>query len=83
MLVVVAVIAVPWMLLIKPFYLRAQAKKKREDVGVSFANLEAGTNIQGEATLYAEGRVIRSRRTEQSIKFGIFDIRTDFSVLHC
>ena len=35
------------MLLIKPFYLRAQAKKEREDVGVSFANLEAGTSIQG------------------------------------
>ena len=46
-LVVIAVIAVPWMLLIKPFYLRAQAKKEREDVGVSFANLEAGTSIQG------------------------------------
>lgn len=39
MLVVIAVICVPWMLLIKPFYLRSQHNKKVQH-GTNFARLE-------------------------------------------
>ena len=39
-LVVIAVISVPWMLFIKPFYLRSQAKKRSAELGVTFSKLE-------------------------------------------
>jgi len=51
LLVVIAVLAVPWMLFIKPFVLKSRAKKKQAELGVTFSKLEESAsthNINGD-----------------------------------
>lgn len=58
-LVIIAVLSVPWMLLIKPFILRSRAKKKQAELGVTFSKLEESAsthNINGDPdTMHTSG----------------------------
>ena len=51
-LVVVAVIAVPWMLFVKPFYLKKQAAKTKDIGGVTFTKLEASNDIHNGKSVF-------------------------------
>lgn len=77
-LVVIAVLSVPWMLLIKPFYLRAQHKKKNnlgefskleeDKVAINSSDVEAGES--SEVTHHESETVPKESDDEEEFEFG-------------